>query len=128
MDISKLFQVLVVTGASTTVGLAACSSSSSGGGGSEDGGGSSGASGSSSSGGSSSSSSSSGGSTSSSSSGAAATGADGEACSAVCHPSATLASWTDCNGCCCWLPIGTTAPAGSPTCGDEPCCIGRGRM
>ncbi|MGH7435989.1 MAG: hypothetical protein ACRENE_09970 [Polyangiaceae bacterium] len=89
MDIAKLFQVLVVTGASTTVGLAACSSTSSGGG--------------------------SGGSSE-----------EGGACAAACHPNATTASWTDCNGCCCWLPVGATCAAG-PICGNEPCCAGRGR-
>ncbi|HEX4478327.1 MAG TPA: hypothetical protein VH142_24765 [Polyangiaceae bacterium] len=120
MKIDRLFQVLVVTGASSTVGIVGCGSDNSGGS-STGTGGETATGGATASGGETAT----GGATASG--GAAAGGAAGSSCDAVCHPSATLATWTDCNGCCCWLPIGTPAPVGSPTCGQEPCCVGRGR-
>src|SRR5262245_32481765 len=100
MKIEKLFHVLVVSGAAATTGLLGC--------GDEEGqeGNSGGAS--------------SGGSGSSAGSGGSGGGAD--ACDAKCGPSAVTDAWTDCNGCCCWLPIGSTASSGSEICGVEPCC------
>ncbi|MGO9833702.1 MAG: hypothetical protein ACLP1X_05755, partial [Polyangiaceae bacterium] len=90
MRIDKLFQVLVVAGASSTVGLNGCSSGSGGGGGGDAGGpGTDGAGASSSSGG--------------------GTSADGSAC--MCGPDPQLSTWTDCNGCCCWLAPGSTSAA-----------------
>jgi hypothetical protein len=49
-------------------------------------------------------------------------GAAGGTCKAVCHKSTYSAAWTDCNGCCCWLPLGSMTTRGSQICGDEPCC------
>jgi len=134
MKIERLFHVLVVAGASSTAGFG-CSTDTTGGndgggtgatssgtGGEDSGAGATGSGGSMGTGGSKGS----GGSAGSSGAPDASTG-DGGMCEAVCHKSTTVASWIDCNGCCCWLPIGTMAPAGSPTCGEEPCCIGRGR-
>jgi hypothetical protein len=122
MRIDKLFQVLVVAGASSTVGLNGCSSSSGGSGGEDAGGpGTDGAGASSSSGGSSS-----GGSSSSGSSSSGGTSADGSAC--MCGPDPQVSTWTDCNGCCCWLAAGVATPSGvtTPICGVEPCCAGKG--
>jgi hypothetical protein len=48
-------------------------------------------------------------------------------CEAVCMPDTQVATWIDCNGCCCWLPAGSSHSGGTPICGSEPCCIGRGR-
>ncbi len=114
MKIDRLFQVLVVTGASSTVGIVGCGSDGSGGSSTGTGGETA-----------------TGGATASggvtASGGAAAGGAAGSTCDAVCHVSATNPAWTDCNGCCCWLPIGDTTTLGSQICGQEPCCIGRGR-
>ena len=124
MRIDKLFGVLVVAGASSTVGLNGCSSSTSGGGdaggsGTDDTGASSGSAGSGASSGS-------GGSGASSGSDA---GMGGDSSSCVCMPDTQVATWTDCNGCCCWLAAGTPKPAGVTTaiCGVEPCCAGKGR-
>src|SRR5580658_2595441 len=97
MNIEKLFQVIVVMGASSTAGLAACGSSTTGTNGP------------------------------SSDDSDSSSGATGEACTAVCHPDPQTATWTDCNGCCCWLPAGSTSPFATPICGTEPCCAGRGR-
>jgi hypothetical protein len=91
MNVAKLFQVLVVTGASTTAGLAACGSSGGGG------------------------------------PGGASNSGEGSMCASVCKPNATTAAWTDCNGCCCWLAVGETCAVGTPICGNDPCCVGRGR-
>ena len=135
MKIERLFHVLVVAGASSTAGFG-CSTdttpggdaggtgaTSSGTGGEDSGAGATSSGGSMGTGGSKGS----GGAAGSSSAAPDAGTGDGGMCEAVCHPSTTLARWIDCNGCCCWLPVGVPASAGSPTCGEEPCCIGRGR-
>jgi hypothetical protein len=118
MKVDKLFHVLVVAGAASTVGLVACGDDE---GGEEEGtgGGGPGTGGASATGGASST----GGDTASTGGDSSSTGGEsGDSCDAVCEPSSALASWTDCNGCCCWLPIGQTTTRGSPICGEEPCC------
>jgi hypothetical protein len=138
MKISKLFHVLVVTGASTTVGLAACSSSDSGGGttGGTGGGSAAGttssAAGHTATGGGGATATGGGGATATGGGGATAMGGTGGAgmCAAVCMPDVDASSalkWTDCNGCCCWLAAGKTTTHTTMICGDEPCCAGRGR-
>jgi hypothetical protein len=118
MVLERLFQVLVVMGASSTVGLTAC-----GGDDGDDGaGGTSGAGGSAPSTGGATAT---GGSGGSSSAGEGGSGG-GDACEAECGPNATNPAWTDCGGCCCWLAPGATG-LGVPICGEEPCCEGRGR-
>jgi len=116
MKLDKLFNVLVVAGASSTAGLGLF-----GCGGDDDDGGS-GDGGLTASGGGSSA----GGSSSTGGSGAGTGGSSGDACEAACGPSSAVASWTDCNGCCCWLAVGDTTTTGSPICGEEPCCAGKG--
>ena len=109
MDITKFFNVLVVTGASATVGLAALTGCGS----SDD-----------SSGGSAGTSSSSGGST-------GAAGSTGSSGAAACNlqPSACNAAYLDdenANGCCCWI----TAAKGPGVCPEggcatsDTCCVG----
>jgi hypothetical protein len=47
-----------------------------------------------------------------------------------CKVNVTNATWIDCNGCCCWLPAGSTTTHGTQICGADaanPCCAGRGR-
>lgn len=129
MKAERLFQVLVIAGASSTAGVVGCNDDNNpvptgAGGGDASGTGGSGAAGT---GGS--------GATGTGGSGAAGTGGSsaagtggGASCDCQPDPNApTGQSWTDCNGCCCWLPAGTTAHAG-PTaiCGVEPCCAGKG--
>src|SRR5689334_3778011 len=120
MRVEKLFHVLVVAGASSTAGgVVACGDDNTGtgttpssqGGASAQGG-----------------SKSNGGSTSGGGSTSQGGSTTGDTCESKCKPDPQQATWTDCNGCCCWLPAGTTAHAG-PTaiCGEEPCCAGRGR-
>jgi hypothetical protein len=98
MKIDRLFQVLVVAGASSVAGgVIGCgeddpSPSPSGTGGA-----------------------------------AASTGGAAGAMACDCKASTANGAWTDCNGCCCWLPPGATAVSGSPICGPEPCCTGKGR-
>lgn len=111
MKIERLFQVLVVTGASSTAGLVGSGLVGCGSDNSPGPTGTGGAAGMTSS-------------TGGSSSGTG--GASGADCNAACHPDPALASWTDCNGCCCWLPAGMSSPCGT-ICGNEPCCVGRGR-
>lgn len=113
MRIDKLFHVLVVSGAAVTAGLVGCGDEK----------GEEGNSGGTGSGGSSAGSSASG---SGGSSGGSGGSGSGDACEAKCAPNETNASWTDCDGCCCWLPAGSSSPIG-PICGEEPCCEGRGR-
>src|SRR5882672_10948205 len=90
MKIDRLFQVLVITGASSTVGLAACgsdkgSSGDAGTGGATSSGGNAGAE--------------TGGSTSKAGGGNAGTaGSDGSECS--CKPETAIPMWIDCGGCC----------------------------
>lgn len=109
MNIERLFKVLVVTGASAA-GVAGCGGSGTnmptgtGGHSSSNG---------------------SGGESAAAGSGGAAGGA--ASCDAVCKPSKIVSSWIDCNGCCCWLPAGMTCASDDKICGDEPCCVGRGR-
>ncbi|HVU03686.1 MAG TPA: hypothetical protein VHE30_18130 [Polyangiaceae bacterium] len=115
MRVEKLFNVLVMAGVSAAAGFGTTgcgddSSTGGGGGGAPAAGGGQGTGGASSGG-----------------QGGGGGGGGANSCDTKCAPSPDLASWTDCGGCCCWLPIGTTAPVGSPTCGDEPCCVGRGR-
>lgn len=112
MKIDRLFQVLVITGASSTVGLAACGSDK---GGSSDAG----------TGGATSSGGSTGAETGGSTSSAGTSGSDGSMCS--CKAETTVPTWIDCGGCCCWLAAGQTSPAPTPICGAQPCCIGHGR-
>ena len=115
MNIERLFQVLVVTGASSA-GLVGCGGDSgtpsgTGGHANASGGASQGDGGAKGDGGS------------------GATGAGGAAGSGAmcdCHPNATVSSWIDCGGCCCWLAPGQTTMIGTPICGVEPCCAGKG--
>src|SRR5690349_377509 len=113
MNIERLFQVLVVTGASsaTIVGCGGDSGTGtpSGAGGHASGGASHG-----------------GGTSDGGSGTTGAGGAAGSAAMCDCKPSAVVASWIDCNGCCCWLAPGMTTMIGSPICGEEPCCAGKG--
>src|SRR5262245_42344591 len=103
MKIDRLFQVLVVSGASAvSLGLAGCGDD-------DPAPGPTGASGAPGSGGSS-----------------------GDQCNAVCGPSKNVPSgqnWIDCNGCCCWIGPGIMLPSTlSPPCPTtESCCTGRGR-
>ncbi|HTA90607.1 MAG TPA: hypothetical protein VK745_13550 [Polyangiaceae bacterium] len=104
MKITKLFQVLVVTGASSTVGLAACGSDTTPSGGSA-------------------------GATSAagSSSTAGATGDGGpDMCAAVCGPSPCGHGFIDCAGCCCWITAPATGICTEEGCpADDACCVGR---
>ncbi|HTA90089.1 MAG TPA: hypothetical protein VK745_10950 [Polyangiaceae bacterium] len=116
MDISKFFNVLVVTGASATVGLAAltgCSSSDDSSGGSA---------GTTAAGGSAGASTASGG-----ASGASTSSGGAAACNL--QPSACNAQYLDdenANGCCCWitqaLGPGVCPEGGCPT--SDTCCVG----
>src|SRR5690348_14293991 len=108
MNIERLFKVLVVTGVSSG-GLFGCGGDSgadmpSGTGGKGSGGASHGDGGAKGDGASQGSGGASTGATGSG--GATGTGGSGAMCD--CKPSAAVASWTDCNGCCCWLPVGLT--------------------
>jgi len=114
MDISKFFNVLVVTGAAATVGVVAltgCGSSS------DD-----------SSGGSAGTSSSSGGSTSAAGSTGASAGSSGAAACNL-QPSACNAAYLDdenANGCCCWISA-AKGPGVCPEPGcaaSDTCCAG----
>lgn len=119
MNIERLFNILVVTGASSTVGLFGCSSDKGTSGGNDAGTGTGG-------------STSTGGKSSGDGGGAATGGGTSSGGSATdagmcsCGPSKTVASWIDCNGCCCWLAVGQTTMIGSQICGDTPCCKGKG--
>src|SRR5689334_7792773 len=111
MNIERLFKVLVVTGASSA-GLIGCGGDSgpstpSGTGGHANG----------------------SGGASQGAGGSSAMGTGGAAGSGMmcdCHPNVTVSSWTDCGGCCCWLAPGQTSMIGTPICGVEPCCAGKG--
>jgi hypothetical protein len=137
MKLEKLFHVLVVTGAASTLGLPACgdddddgnTGGTSGSGGSTGGGSGTGGSGT---GGSGTGGSGTGGSSASGGSGGSSatggSGGGGDACESQCQDSACGNGWIDCNGCCCWLAPGSSglcAPVGCPA--DEECCEGRGR-
>ena len=127
MKVERLFQVLVIAGTSSAAGVVGCNDDDNpaptGTGGSTGdatgtgGGGATGTGG--------------GGATGTGGGGAAGKEGGVAACDAVCTPDTNAPSgqtWTDCNGCCCWLPAGTTAHAGPVAiCGEEPCCAGRGR-
>jgi hypothetical protein len=117
MKVERLFKVLVVASASSTAGLAGCSDDDTpppaGTGGTTGDAATTGGAGAVGTG------------------GTAGTEGGGASCDAVCMPDTNAPSgqnWIDCNGCCCWLPAGTTTHAGpTPICGEEPCCAGRGR-
>ncbi|HEX4339941.1 MAG TPA: hypothetical protein VH062_28735 [Polyangiaceae bacterium] len=125
MNIEKLFNVLVVTGASSTVGLLGCSADVHGLGNDDAGTGGAETGGKPSSGGADAGT---GGASSGGAAGAAgAAGSESDSGMCSCKPSSVTPTWTDCDGCCCWLPVGATTTIGSQICGETPCCIGKGR-
>ncbi|HEY2406033.1 MAG TPA: hypothetical protein VGI10_08520 [Polyangiaceae bacterium] len=104
MKINKLFHVLVVAGASSTVGLAACGSDTTN------------------------PTPAAGGTGSAGTGASAGTAGSADMCAAQCNNTACNLG-TVCNGCCCWLPAGSAMGlCAQEICpATETCCVGRGR-